>query len=85
MDLRHLNYADRHRALVWYFLPTSIAIIQSAITMDEKGEMIFILQEQRAEGIVIKDSEAIYRPGRANQHYKLKFEKSLTARKSVRR
>lgn len=79
LDLRDIEYAERHRALVWSFVP-QIDVLPSATSIEGKEEMLARLQEQRAEGVVIKDSKAPYKAGRAGQHFKVKFYRTATAR-----
>ena len=78
-DLRGMEYSQRLISLVWSFVPT-LDVLPSATSIEKKHELLSRLREQRAEGVVIKDSKAPYRPGRAGQHYKLKFQKTATAR-----
>ena len=55
-------------------------ILPSWKTSQEKETMVYEFHRQKTEGVVFKNSEAKYRPGRAGQHFKLKFEKSATCR-----
>ncbi len=73
-------YAVRYRALEAFYGCSMIHVLPSWTTHTDKETMAFALQRKRAEGLVFKNAEAPYRPGRAGQHYKLKFEKHATVR-----
>src|SRR6266568_5810677 len=79
-DLRAHPYSLRFQTLQAFAAYPVLKILESWTTSAEKEAMIFELHRQHAEGVVFKNSEAAYRPGRAGQHFKLKFEKTATAR-----
>lgn len=49
-------------------------------TTAEKERAAVDLHDARAEGLVFKRTEALYRAGRNGQHYKFKFVKTLSAK-----
>ncbi len=79
-DLSLYPYGDRYRILQAFAGCPLLSILPSWTTSHDKERIVFELLESGAEGVVFKDSQAPYRPGRAGQHFKLKFEKSATAR-----
>ncbi len=79
-DLSGQPYSLRYQALQAFAACPLLKVLASWTTSAEKEAMIFEFHRQRAEGVVFKNSEAAYRSGRAGQHFKLKFEKTATAR-----
>lgn len=55
-----------------------IQLIETAFTMQEKISLLKRAHEEGWEGIVVKDLEAPYAEGRAGQHFKLKFEQTVS-------
>ena len=80
VDLATYAYGERYGILKVFTACPSIHIVPSWSTPDDKERIIFELLTNGAEGVVFKDTLAPYRPGRAGQHFKLKFEKSATVR-----
>ncbi|HEY6249607.1 MAG TPA: hypothetical protein VI685_06575 [Candidatus Angelobacter sp.] len=80
VDLTMYAYAERYRVLQAFAPCPYIDILPSWTTPQDKERIIFELLRNGAEGVVFKDTQAPYRPGRAGQHFKLKFEKSATVR-----
>ena len=54
-------------------------VLETTRTSAEKLALTKKLYAEKAEGVVFKRMSAPYRQGRANQHYKLKFVKTLDA------
>ncbi len=80
VDLADYPYSFRYQALQAFAACPAIKVVPSWTTTQDKEAMVYEFHRQKAEGIVFKNNEAKYRPGRAGHHYKLKFEKSCTAR-----
>jgi bifunctional non-homologous end joining protein LigD len=57
----------------------SIIPVTTARTREDKIRLILHLMDTQAEGVCLKNMKATYREGRANQHFKFKFWKSLDA------
>jgi bifunctional non-homologous end joining protein LigD len=80
--VRNLMYSDRLDMLeqIVDSLPADLAslfhVVETAKTTTDKLLLWQRLEAQRAEGFVIKDSTAPYRPGRNGAHLKCKFEKT---------
>ena len=80
VDLGSYPYGERY-AILRVFSPCPfIDVIPTWITKADKERTIFELLSRGAEGVVFKDQLAPYQPGRAGQHFKLKFENSATVR-----
>ncbi|MCU1304943.1 MAG: ATP-dependent ligase [Candidatus Sulfotelmatobacter sp.] len=79
-DLRSWPYRDRYGVLKVFAPCPRISVLPVWRTSAEKERIVFELHSKRAEGVAFKDSLAPYRPGRAGQHYKLKFVKTATVR-----
>jgi ATP-dependent DNA ligase len=79
-DLREHPYSLRCEALRVFGACPLLHIVESWKMSAEKEAMIFEFHRQRAEGVAFKNSQAAYRPARSGQHFKLKFEKTATAR-----
>jgi bifunctional non-homologous end joining protein LigD len=79
-DLREHPYAVRLTALQAFAVCPMFQVLPSWTTSAEKEAKVFEFHRSGAEGVVFKDSGAHYRPGRAGQHFKLKFEKTATVR-----
>jgi bifunctional non-homologous end joining protein LigD len=74
-DVCHLPYSER------------LALLQSEDVEvvrtwedETKAAALIEMHDAGAEGVCFKDSLAIWQPGRAGQHYKLKFWESATCR-----
>ena len=80
VDLATYGYGVRYRVLQTLGPSPFIQILPSWTKANEKERMGFELLRIGVEGVVFKDSEAPYKPGRAGQHFKLKFEKTATVR-----
>lgn len=80
MDLGSYAYEDRYSVLKSFSPCPFIHVISNWTTNEEKGEIIFELLQKGAEGVVFKNRLAPYQPGRAGQHFKLKFENTATVR-----
>ena len=80
IDLTDCPYGFRYQALQAFTACPLLKVVPSWTTPSERETMIFEFHHQKAEGVVFKNIKAKYRPGRAGQHYKLKFEKSATCR-----
>jgi bifunctional non-homologous end joining protein LigD len=80
IDLSDCPYGFRYQVLQAFAACPVLKILPSWTDPADKEAMLFEFHRQKAEGVVFKNSEARFRPGRANQHYKLKFEKSATCR-----
>ncbi len=77
IDLRDRSYRERHEALRKGLgdLETPLLHVVPLIFGTEAKMLLWNqLQENRAEGVAIKDCEAVYRGGRTGAHKKLKFE-----------
>lgn len=81
-QIRDQPYRERYEmldAMVAEFPPdlrSLFHVVPTAMTTVEKLQLWQHLESVRAEGFVIKDSEARYRPGRTGQHLKCKFEQT---------
>ena len=80
VDLTSFAYEDRYRILKAFSPCPFINVIPSWATKDEKEAVIFELLGRGSEGVVFKNRLAPYQPGRAGQHFKLKFENAATVR-----
>jgi hypothetical protein len=56
-----------------------LVVLKTARTSEEKALMLQELQDSKAEGIVFKKMSAAYLQGKAHQHFKLKFWKTVDA------
>jgi bifunctional non-homologous end joining protein LigD len=85
-DLRSLPYTERLAALLEAVklrqMPFSgqFSTIHTWFTEKAKEENLLRGFQQRWEGVVFKRLDAPYAPGRAGQHFKLKFIKTCTVR-----
>jgi ATP-dependent DNA ligase len=79
-DLTEEPYEVRFGALQAFIACPALHVLHSWASAQEKETMIFEFYRRRAEGVVFKNCEAKYRPGRAGQHFKLKFERTATVR-----
>ena len=83
-DLRDRPYRDRFYILTGMceiLNPRIIYPVRTALTTAEKLALVLELREDRAEGVILKDLRATYRPGRpefGGSMRRLKFRKSLT-------
>jgi len=71
------GYQDRYLDLMNMKLPKSIVLVQLAITKKQKEAMFKRLKNDKAEGVVFKKLDAIYKPGRPNSggdQLKFKFK-----------
>ena len=81
-QVRELPYSDRLDMLeeIVAALPSDLLplfhVVETAKTTTGKLLLWQRLEAIRAEGFVIKDSTASYKPGRCGQHLKCKFEKT---------
>jgi bifunctional non-homologous end joining protein LigD len=92
-DLRHRRYIDRHAGLLMVIPPSLKALlwVTTAIDPNDKVETYEELRATHREGIVFKDMDAPYSPGRPNSggpQLKFKFVESasfiVTARNEKR-
>ena len=67
-DLRHHRYIDRHSALLKLLPPGQLALrwVSTAIDPNDKAEIYEDLRQGGGEGVVFKDMNAPYSPGRPN-------------------
>lgn len=86
-SLSSYAYADRWDDLkglvTWckrYVRSDAVGLVETAMTTKAKEQLILRLAREKAEGVVFKNTRARYKPGRAGQHFKLKYWKTLTAR-----
>lgn len=80
VDLTRYAYEQRYGILKAFSACPHIKVIPTWTRKDEKEAIIFELLRKGAEGVVFKNRLAPYQPGRAGQHFKLKFENSATVR-----
>jgi ATP-dependent DNA ligase len=80
LDLTQYPYEERYGILRAFSPCPLINVIPTWTKKDEKERIVFELARKGAEGVVFKNRLASYQPGRAGQHYKLKFENSATVR-----
>jgi bifunctional non-homologous end joining protein LigD len=67
-DLRHRRYIDRHAGLLMA-IPPNLPALRWVSTATDPNDKVEIYEELRAsnrEGIVFKDMDALYSPGRPN-------------------
>jgi bifunctional non-homologous end joining protein LigD len=79
-DLSSYPYGERLRILQVFRACPTVTILPCWTEEADKERMVYEFRAQRAEGVVFKNLDAPYRPGRARQHFKLKFRQSATAR-----
>lgn len=79
-DLSAYPYGERYKILQVFRACPSVTVLPCWTAESDKERMVYEFRNQRAEGVVFKDLEAPYRAGRANQHFKLKFCRTATAR-----
>jgi bifunctional non-homologous end joining protein LigD len=85
-DLRQLPYSQRLASLQQAIqrgaivLPESMRVIETWFGAGEKEKQLLQAVADRLEGVVFKKLAAPYSPGRAGQHFKLKFVKTCTVR-----
>ncbi len=82
-DLRHRRYIDRHAGLLMAIPPNLPALrwVSTAIDPNDKIEIYEELRQTNREGIVFKDMDAAYSPGRPNSggsQLKYKFVESAS-------
>lgn len=80
VDLTAHAYEDRYSILKAFSPCPLVKIIPTWTTSPQKETIVFDLLRKGAEGVVFKNRLAPYQPGRAGQHFKLKFENSATVR-----
>jgi ATP-dependent DNA ligase len=80
VDLTDYPYEGRYSILKTFSACPLIHVTPTWTERAEKERKIFELLQKGAEGVVFKDRRAPYRPGRAGQHFKLKFENTATVR-----
>jgi bifunctional non-homologous end joining protein LigD len=80
IDLSSYPYGERYKILQVFRSCPTVTILPCWTAEGDKERMVHEFRAQRAEGVVFKNLEAPYRPGRAHQHFKLKFHQSVTAR-----
>ena len=92
-DLRQRRYLDRHSGLMMVIPPSLPALrwVSTAVDPDDKLEIFEELRQSNREGVVFKDVNAPYSPGRPNSggtQLKYKFVESasfvVTARNAKR-
>jgi bifunctional non-homologous end joining protein LigD len=82
-DLRHRRYIDRHAGLLMV-IPPNLPALRWVSTATDPSDKVEIYEELRAtnrEGVVFKDMDAPYNPGRPNSggpQLKHKFVESAT-------
>jgi ATP-dependent DNA ligase len=79
-NLTTYEYRDRYSILQHFSSLPLISVVPTWKNASDKERTTFEYLQQGVEGIVFKDSLARYRPGRAGQHFKLKFERTATVR-----
>ena len=79
-DLTSLPYFQRREVLKVFAACPNVIVIPMWLGFQNKWQAILDLWARRAEGVVFKNLHAPHRPGRAKQHFKLKFEKTATVR-----
>lgn len=82
-DLRSRPFSARYRLAdnIMSTVPQERTwLLQIARNEKEKRSALRTLAKQNAEGVVVIDSEAPFKPGRAGQHFKLKFVVTATVR-----
>ncbi len=79
-DLTAYDYRDRFSILQNFDSLPLISVVPTWKNALDKERVTFEYLQQGIEGIVFKDSLARYRPGRAGQHFKLKFERTATVK-----
>jgi hypothetical protein len=79
-DLTEFAYAEHYRVLQAFAPCPLMTVLPTWTSSPEKERVILELLRSGAEGVAFKNREAPYRPGRAGQHFKLKFEKTATER-----
>jgi bifunctional non-homologous end joining protein LigD len=79
-DLSGYPYGERYKILQVFRCCPTVTILPCWTDEGDKERMVYEFRAQRAEGVVFKNLEAPYRAGRAQQHFKLKFHQSATAR-----
>jgi ATP-dependent DNA ligase len=80
IDLSVCAYGERYKILQVFRGCPAVTILPLWADEGDKERLLYEFHAQRAEGVVFKNLEASYRPGRAHQHFKLKFHQSATAR-----
>lgn len=80
VDLGSYAYEERYNVLKAFSQCPFITVIPTWTRKEEKERIIFELLRKGAEGVVFKNRLAQYQPGRAGQHFKLKFENTATVR-----
>ncbi len=79
-DLSDYRYGERYKILQVFRGCPSVTVLPCWTDEGDKERMVYEFRAQRAEGVVFKNLDAPYRPGRAHQHFKLKFHQSATTR-----
>ncbi len=79
-DLAPYPYGERYKILQVFRACSSITVLPCWTAEGDKERMVYEFRSQRAEGVVFKNLEAPYHAGRSNQHFKLKFYQTVTAR-----
>jgi ATP dependent DNA ligase domain len=81
-DMKRQTYRRRYNVLkqILEHVPSArfIHLVETAWTLQEKITMLQRAKAEGWEGIVIKDLDAPYRPGRNGSHFKLKFEQFVS-------
>ena len=82
-DLRSMRYLDRYAALMLLlaYQPPALSVVCSSCLPADKLEMFDMLRQHGAEGVVFKDLEAPFSPGRSNSggtQLKFKFIESAS-------
>lgn len=81
MDCRNLVYSERYETLREMFASVKeplLHVVETAKTPEEKVQFLKRAIDKNAEGITIKDTNAMFRPGRNGQHFKFKFEQTAS-------
>jgi len=80
-DITGLSYAEREAFAHQAFgkAGACIKVIHTVEGEESKLTFAMLLHVEKKEGVVVRDMRRPYRPGRAKQHFKLKFVKELDA------
>jgi bifunctional non-homologous end joining protein LigD len=82
-DLRSMPFSERYsiaEAIMSRVSHPTVFLLPVAKTAAEKEAFVRQAIAANAEGVVIIDSQAAFQPGRAGQHFKLKFVTTATVR-----
>lgn len=80
IDLRSAPFSERYRIAGAVVSSCGVTLLPVSRSAGEKEAFVRRMIAENAEGVVIIDSQAPFKPGRAGQHYKLKFVTTATVR-----